>query len=67
MRTEEEIFKMILAFARADDKIRAVLLVGSRANPAAPKDIYQEHFGFRYNQGEEEGMMAYLGMFKLGF
>jgi aminoglycoside 6-adenylyltransferase len=34
---------MILNAARADERIRAVLLVGSRANPAAPKDIYQDY------------------------
>jgi len=29
--------------AEADERIRAVLLVGSRANPAVPKDIYQDY------------------------
>jgi len=43
VRTEGEIFKMLLDVARADERIRAVLLSGSRANPAAPKDQYQDY------------------------
>lgn len=34
---------LILGVAKADEHIRAVLLVGSRANPAVPKDIYQDY------------------------
>lgn len=43
MRDEQEIMNLILEVARADERIRAVLLVGSRANPSAPKDIYQDY------------------------
>ena len=43
MRTEQEVMDLILDVACADDRIRAVLLVGSRANPAVPKDIYQDY------------------------
>jgi aminoglycoside 6-adenylyltransferase len=43
MRTEQEVMDLILDVARADERIRAVLLVGSRANPAVPKDIYQDY------------------------
>lgn len=43
MRTEQEMMELILSVARADERIRAVLLVGSRANPAVPKDIYQDY------------------------
>jgi aminoglycoside 6-adenylyltransferase len=42
MRSEQEIFDLILATARADDRIRAVILNGSRANPNAPRDIFQD-------------------------
>jgi aminoglycoside 6-adenylyltransferase len=42
MRTEQEMFDLILDFARSDDHIRAVVLNGSRANPNAPKDIFQD-------------------------
>lgn len=34
---------LILDVAKSDDRIRAVLLSGSRANPAVPKDIYQDY------------------------
>ncbi|MGI6659236.1 MAG: aminoglycoside 6-adenylyltransferase [Dethiobacteraceae bacterium] len=43
MRTEQEIFHLILDVAKADERIRAVLLVGSRANSEVPKDIYQDY------------------------
>lgn len=43
MRNEQEMMDLILSVAKADDRIRAVLLVGSRANPAVPKDIYQDY------------------------
>ena len=43
MRTEQEMMDLILSVARTDERVRAVLLVGSRANPAAPKDIYQDY------------------------
>ena len=43
MRTDQEMMDLILSVARADEQIRAVLLAGSRANPATPKDIYQDY------------------------
>jgi len=43
MRNEEEIFDMLLDVARADERIRAVVLAGSRANPEIPKDKYQDY------------------------
>lgn len=43
MRTEQDIMDLILDIAEADERIRAVLLVGSRADPKAPKDIYQDY------------------------
>jgi len=43
MRTEHEIMKLILATAEADERIRAVKLEGSRANPATPKDKYMDY------------------------
>lgn len=42
MRTEQEMYDLILGFAKNDDRVRAVLLNGSRANPNAPKDNYQD-------------------------
>jgi aminoglycoside 6-adenylyltransferase len=42
MRSEEEIITLILNVANTDDRIRAVLLNGSRANPNATRDIFQD-------------------------
>ncbi|MBI5806726.1 aminoglycoside 6-adenylyltransferase [candidate division TA06 bacterium] len=43
MRTEKEILDLILNTANEDDRIRAVILNGSRANPNALKDIFQDY------------------------
>ncbi len=42
MRTEDEILQLILETARQDARIRAVLMNGSRANPNAPRDMFQD-------------------------
>jgi aminoglycoside 6-adenylyltransferase len=42
MRTPEEMFNLILDTAHNDERIRAVILNGSRANSAAPGDIWQD-------------------------
>ncbi len=42
MRTETEMMEMILGIAREDERIRAVIMNGSRANPNASKDIFQD-------------------------
>lgn len=42
-RTEEEIFDLITKFAKSDDRIRVVLLNGSRANPNSQNDIFQDY------------------------
>ena len=43
MRTEQETFDLILNVAREDSRIRAVYLNGSRVNPNASKDIFQDY------------------------
>lgn len=43
MRTEAEMMALILGVARADERVRAVVLNGSRANPRAPKDLFQDY------------------------
>ena len=43
MRSEKEMFDLILDVARRDERIRAVILNGSRANPNAPRDIFQDY------------------------
>jgi len=42
MRSEQEMLALILGVAGADERIRAVLMAGSRANPNAPKDMYRD-------------------------
>ncbi|MFJ5714496.1 aminoglycoside 6-adenylyltransferase [Neobacillus sp. NPDC093127] len=43
MRTENEMFDLILGIAKNDERIRAVYMNGSRTNPNAPKDIFQDY------------------------
>jgi aminoglycoside 6-adenylyltransferase len=43
MRTESEMYQMILDIARKDDRIRAVYMNGSRTNPHVIKDIFQDY------------------------
>ncbi len=42
MRSEQEMLTLIVDTARNDERIRAVILNGSRANPNAPRDIFQD-------------------------
>src|SRR5687768_4256374 len=41
-RRAEEITKLLIDFAKHDERVRAVLLNGSRANPLAIVDEYQD-------------------------
>jgi aminoglycoside 6-adenylyltransferase len=43
MRRESEMMDLILNIAREDDRIRAVILNGSRANPNSPRDFFQDY------------------------
>lgn len=43
MRTEHEMYELILDFARQDERIRVVAMNGSRANPNAPRDAFQDY------------------------
>ena len=42
MREDNEILELILDTAREDDRIRAVIMNGSRANPNVPSDPFQD-------------------------
>lgn len=42
MRSAEEMFELIIETAQQDERIRAVILNGSRANPNAPQDPFQD-------------------------
>ncbi|WP_027702748.1 aminoglycoside 6-adenylyltransferase [Metaclostridioides mangenotii] len=43
MRTEDEMYKIILDFANQDKRVRAVALNGSRANDEIKKDKFQDY------------------------
>lgn len=43
LRSEQEIFDLILKVAKDDERIRAVYMGGSRTNPNVKKDIYQDY------------------------
>jgi aminoglycoside 6-adenylyltransferase len=42
MRSEQEMLDLIVDTARNDERIRAVIMNGSRANPDAPRDRFQD-------------------------
>jgi aminoglycoside 6-adenylyltransferase len=43
MRSEQAMLDLITRVAQNDDRIRAVILNGSRANPNAPRDFFQDY------------------------
>jgi len=43
MRSEQEMFNLILNYAKSDERVRAVYMNGSRTNPNAVKDKYQDY------------------------
>ncbi|MBS4174796.1 aminoglycoside 6-adenylyltransferase [Bacillus sp. FJAT-49736] len=43
MRSEKEMFDLLLGIAREDERIRAVYMNGSRTNPNVPRDIFQDY------------------------
>ena len=43
MRTEREMMALVLGFAERDERVRAVAMNGSRTNPRAPKDPFQDY------------------------
>jgi aminoglycoside 6-adenylyltransferase len=43
MRSEQEMLNLIVGTAQADEQIRAVIMNGSRLNPNAPRDPFQDY------------------------
>ncbi|MFC0189517.1 aminoglycoside 6-adenylyltransferase [Fictibacillus aquaticus] len=43
MRSEREMMDLIIETAEKDDRIRAVYMNGSRTNPRAPRDLFQDY------------------------
>ena len=42
MRSEQEMLELIVDTAKKDERIRVVIMNGSRANPNAPRDFFQD-------------------------
>lgn len=63
MRNEQQMLDLILETARSDDRIRAVVMNGSRANPNAPRDIFQD-FDIVYIVTDVEPYRKNLGWIK---
>jgi aminoglycoside 6-adenylyltransferase len=57
MRSEREMLDLILNIARNDDRVRAVIMNGSRVNPYAPKDFFQD-YDVVYIVSEKESFLA---------
>ena len=43
MRSECEMLDLIINTARRDERVRAVIMNGSKVNPNAPKDFFQDY------------------------
>jgi len=43
MRSEQEMLELIITTAQNDERIRAVIMNGSRASPSARRDIFQDY------------------------
>ena len=43
MRTEKEMLDLIINTAKEDERIRAVIMNGSRVNPNVKKDCFQDY------------------------
>lgn len=57
MRSEREMLDLIINTARQDERVRAVIMNGSRVNPNAPKDFFQD-YDVVYLVTEKESFLA---------
>jgi aminoglycoside 6-adenylyltransferase len=64
MRSEQEMLDLIVDTARQDERVRAVVLNGSRVNPDAPKDFFRD-FDVIYFVTEKESFLADPGWIKV--
>jgi aminoglycoside 6-adenylyltransferase len=64
MRSEQEMLDLIVNTARNDERVRAVIMNGSRVNPKAPKDFFQDFDGI-YGVTEKESFLADPGWIKV--
>ncbi len=59
MRSEQEMLDLIISTARDDERVRAVIMNGSRVSPNAPKDFFQD-YDVIYVVSEKESFLADL-------
>jgi aminoglycoside 6-adenylyltransferase len=64
MRSEREMLDLIIETARKDHRVRAVIMNGSKVNPNAPKDFFQD-YDVVYLVTEKESFMADPGWIKV--
>jgi aminoglycoside 6-adenylyltransferase len=64
MRSEQQMLDLIVNTARQDERVRAVVLNGSRVNPNAPRDCFQD-FDVIYFVTERESFLADPGWIKV--
>jgi aminoglycoside 6-adenylyltransferase len=64
MRSESEMLDLIIKTARNDERVRAVVMNGSRLNPKAPKDFFQD-YDVVYLVTEKESFLADPGWIKV--
>ena len=59
-RTEQQMMDLILGVAERDERVRSVWINGSRANPNAPRDQYQD-FDIVYAVTDMQSMIGEPG------
>ncbi len=64
MRSESEMLDLIIDTARKDERVRAVVMNGSRVNPSAPRDFFMD-FDVVYIVTEKESFLADRGWIKV--
>jgi aminoglycoside 6-adenylyltransferase len=64
MRSEREMLDLIINTARNDKRVRAVVMNGSRLNPNAPKDFFQD-YDVIYVVTEKESFLSDPGWIKV--
>jgi aminoglycoside 6-adenylyltransferase len=64
MRTESEMLDLIINTARNDERVRAVIMNGSKVNPNAPKDFFQD-YDVVYIVTEKESFLVDPGWIKV--
>jgi aminoglycoside 6-adenylyltransferase len=64
MRSESEMLNLILDTARRDERVRAVIMNGSKINPNAPKDFFQD-YDVVYVVTDKESFLADPGWIKV--